>query len=71
MSLHAQATFLWEHQCLIVRKEDELTDEDRDDLAVMFALAPELALLRRFNQQFYRLFEKGISPHRPAIDAPA
>jgi len=64
MSKHEQATFLWEHQYLIVRKEDELTDEDRDDLAVMFALAPEVALFRRFNQQFYRLFEKGISPQQ-------
>jgi hypothetical protein len=61
MSKKAQATFIWEHQYLIVRKEAELTEADRDDLALLFAIAPELEVFRRFNQQFYRLFEKGIS----------
>jgi hypothetical protein len=61
MSKKEQATFIWEHQYLIVRKADELSDQDRDDLALLFTLAPELALFRRFNQQFYRLFEPGIT----------
>ena len=61
MSKKEQATFLWEHQYLIVRKQEELTDQDKDDLALMFTIAPELELFRRFNQQFYRLFEKGIN----------
>ena len=61
MSRKAQATFLWEHQYLIVRKQEEMTDQDKDDLATMFAIAPQLELFRRFNAQFYRLFEKGIS----------
>ena len=61
MSKKEQATFLWEHQYLIVRKQEELTGQDKDDLALMFTIAPELELFRRFNQQFYRLFEKGIS----------
>ncbi len=56
-----QATFIWEHQYLIVRKDDELSDQDRDELALMFQIAPELELFRRFNQQFYRLFEPGIT----------
>jgi hypothetical protein len=61
MTKKQQATFLWEHQYLIVRKEEELSDQDKDDLALMFTIAPQLELFRRFNQQFYRLFEKGIS----------
>ena len=61
MSKKEQATFIWEHQYLIVRKEEELSEEDRDDLARLFALAPQLEVFRRFNQQFYRLFEKGIT----------
>ncbi len=61
MSKKEQATFIWEHQYLIVRKADELSDQDRDDLALLFTIAPELALFRRFNQQFYRLFEPGIT----------
>ncbi len=58
------ATFIWEHQYLIVRKQDELTDEDKTDLALLFQIAPELELFRRFNQQFYHLFEKGITPQQ-------
>ncbi len=61
MSKKEQATFIWEHQYLIVRKEDELSEQDRDDLALMVQIAPELELFRRFNQQFYRLFEPGIT----------
>lgn len=61
MSKQQQATFIWEHQYLIVRKQEELSDQDKDDLALMFTIAPELELFRRFNGQFYRLFEKGIS----------
>ena len=61
MSKKEQATFLWEHQYLIVRKHAELSDQDREDLALMFIIAPELTLFRQFNQQFYRLFEKGIT----------
>jgi hypothetical protein len=61
MTKKEQATFIWEHQYLIVRKEAELSEQDRDDLALMITIAPELALFRRFNQQFYRLFEPGIT----------
>jgi hypothetical protein len=61
MRKKAQATFIWEHQYLIVRKDDELSAQDRDDLALMFQVAPDLELFRRFNQQFYRLFEPGIT----------
>jgi hypothetical protein len=61
MTKKEQATFIWDHQYLIVRKQDELTDEEKEDLALMMAIAPELASFRRFNQQFYALFEKGIT----------
>jgi hypothetical protein len=56
-----QATFIWDHQYLIVRKQDDLSEQDKEDLALMFKIAPELKLFRHFNQQFYRLFERGIS----------
>ena len=61
MSKKEQATFIWEHQYLIVRKEDDLSEQDKADLALMFQIAPDLKLFRQFNQQFYRLFEKGIT----------
>jgi len=57
----AQATFLWDHQYLIVRKEDELSEQDKEDLAKMFTISQELLLFRAFNQDFYGLFEKGIT----------
>ncbi len=53
-----QATFIWEHQYLIVRKQEELSDEEKEELTLMFQIAPELELFRRFNQQFYQLFDK-------------
>jgi Transposase len=61
MSKQEQATFIWEHQYLIVRKEDDLSEQDKAELALLFQIAPELKLFRQFNQQFYRLFEKGIT----------
>ena len=61
MSKKEPATFIWAHQYLIVRKEVELRDQDREDLALMITIAPELEVFRRFNQQFYRLFEPGIT----------
>ena len=61
MSKKEQAAFIWEHQYLIVRKQEELSDQDKADLALMFPIAPELKLFRQFNRQFYRLFAKGIT----------
>lgn len=61
MSKQEQATFIWDHQYLIVRKEAEMSAREKETLAVMLTSAPELKLLRQFNHQFYRLFEKGIT----------
>ena len=56
-----QATFIWDHQYLIVRKQDDLSEQAKEDLTLMFQIAPELKLFRPCNQQFYRLLERGIS----------
>ncbi len=61
MSKKEQATFIWEHPYLMARKGEELSEQDQADLALMLRIAPELALFRRFNQQFYRLFENDIT----------
>ena len=61
MSKKEQASFIWEHQYLIVRKQDDLSEQDHEDLALLFQIAPELKLFRQFNQQFYRLFALGIT----------
>ena len=61
MTKKEQAAFIWEHQYLIVRKQAELSEQEKEDLAKMFEIAPELKVFRQFNHQFYRLFEKGIT----------
>jgi Transposase len=61
MSKKEQATFIWDHQYLIVRKQEALSEQEKEDLARMLKIAPDLKLFRQFNQQFYRLFERGIS----------
>jgi len=61
LSEKEQAAFIWDHQDLIVRKQEELSEQEIEDLELMFDIAPELKEFRQFNQQFYRLFEKGIT----------
>ncbi len=61
MTKKEQAAFIWEHQYLIVKKHQDLTDQDEQDLKLMFEIAPELKLFRQFNHQFYRLFQQGIT----------
>jgi hypothetical protein len=61
MSQKEQAPFIWDHQYLIVRKPDDLSEQEKEDLALMFQIAPALKLFRQFNQPFYRLFERGLS----------
>ena len=61
MSRKEQATFIWEHQYLIVRKPEDLSEQDKQDLALLLTIAPDLKVFRQFNQQFYRLFAKGIA----------
>jgi hypothetical protein len=61
MSKTEQATLLWDHQYLIVRTEEDLSEHDQQDLALMLQIAPALKLFREFNQQFYRLLARGMT----------
>jgi hypothetical protein len=61
MTKKEQATFIWEHQSLIVRKPETLSKQDKQDLTLMLTIAPDLKVFRQFNQQFYRLFQRGIT----------
>ena len=56
-----QAHFIWQHQHLIVKKAETMSDEDHAALEEMLRIAPALKTIRRFNQAFYRLFERGIT----------
>jgi transposase-like protein len=59
-----EAAFLWDHQHLLVRKDDSLTDEDRGLLGEMIEIAPEVKLLRRFVKDFYGLFRRENTQQR-------
>jgi hypothetical protein len=56
-----EATFLWENQHLVVRKKESINSEEQDTLREMIQITPEIKVLRQFNQDFYRLFERGIT----------
>ena len=56
-----QATFLWDQQSLIVRKEEDLREQEQQDLALLLQIAPALKLFRECNQQFYRLCARGMT----------
>lgn len=61
LSKKQQARFIWEPQYLIVRQPDDLSAQAKENLALLWQIAPELKLFRQFNQQFDGLFEKGIT----------
>jgi hypothetical protein len=59
-----RAHFLWKHRHLIVRRPDELSDRERQDLLQMLAYLPALAALRRFVVGAHQLFDPEQSPHQ-------
>jgi hypothetical protein len=59
-----QAKFIWEHQHLIVKREDRLTEQDHKDLERLYQIAPELQTYRQFSLQLHGLFRKNQSKHQ-------
>lgn len=59
-----KAHYVFKRRFLIVKRRDNLTDQERDDLATMLAYLPELKTLRSFVDRVYGLFEDGQSAHR-------
>jgi len=56
-----EATMVWENQHLIVKREDRMTTTEKEMLQTMFVIAPHLKMFRSFCQDFYRLFERGMT----------
>ncbi len=56
-----KAQYVFKRRYLIVKRRDNLTDQERDDLATMLTYLPDLATLRSFTDQLYGLFEYGQS----------
>ena len=48
---------MFKHRHLIVKRRENLTESERDDLKRMLEYLPELATLRRFADRIYWLFD--------------
>ena len=56
-TLKEKASFVFKHRHLVVKRRENLTEAERDDLTVMLSYLPELATLRRFADRIYWLFD--------------
>ena len=57
LTVKEKAHFVFRHRHLIVKRRENLTDAERDDLTRMLEYLPELATLRRFTDRIYWLFD--------------
>jgi transposase-like protein len=57
MTVKEKAHFVFKHRHLIVKRRENLTERERDDLASMLEYLPELGTLRRFADRIYWLFD--------------
>ncbi len=57
MTLKEKANFIFKHRHLIVKRRENLTESERDDLTQMLEHLPELATSRRFADRIYWLFD--------------
>jgi len=64
LTLVDQSHFIFKHRHLIVKKEENLSDADRDNLRKMFQYLPALRTLREFIEKVWRLFEPQQTPHQ-------
>jgi transposase-like protein len=66
MTLKEKASFIFKRRHLIVKRRENLSDSERDDLTRMLGYLPELATLRRFADRIYWLFETPKDLHQAA-----
>lgn len=64
MTNREKAHYVFKRRYLVVKRRDNLTDQERHDLTTMLGYLPELATLRSFVDRVYGLFEDGQSSHR-------
>jgi hypothetical protein len=63
-TLKDKAHFVFKHRYLIVKRRDELSRQERNDLVTMCEYMPELLVLRRFVDKLHRLFASEQSKHQ-------
>jgi transposase-like protein len=59
-----KANFVFKHRYLIVKRRENLSESERDDLKQMLEYLPELAILRRFADRIYWLFDTPKDLHQ-------
>jgi transposase-like protein len=64
MTVKEKANFVFKHRHLIVKRRENLTGSERDDLSRMLEYLPELATLRRFADRIYWLFDTPKDAHQ-------
>ncbi len=64
MTLKEKANFAFKRRYLIVKRRENLTRSERDDLTRMLEYLPELATLRRFADRIYWLFDTPKDLHQ-------
>lgn len=57
MTVKEKAHFVFKHRHLIVKRQENLTESERDDLKQMLEYQPELRTLRRFADRIYWMFD--------------
>lgn len=63
-TMKEKAHFVFKHRYLIVKRRENLTDSDRDDLTRMLEYLPDLSVLRRFADRLYGLFDASKDRHQ-------
>jgi len=64
LSVKEKASFVFRHRHLIVKRREDLTATERNDLVRMLEYLPELATLRRFADRIYWLFDTPKDYHQ-------
>src|SRR5450432_2818588 len=64
MTIKEKASFVFKHRYLIVKRRENLTESERNDLRPMLEYLPELATLRRFADRIYWLFDTPKDLHQ-------
>jgi transposase-like protein len=64
MTVKEKAHFVFKHRHLIVKRRENLTESERDDLTRMLEYLPGLSTLRRFADRIYWLFDTPKDLHQ-------
>ena len=64
MTIKEKASFVFKHRYLIVKRRENLTESERNDLRQTLEYLPQLATLRRFADRIYWLFDTPKDLHQ-------